>query len=448
LSDIEPKQNKNSNGKIRTMKKITFHTIAALLALGLVCCSNLARAQAGTLDTTFGTGGTVTTSFADGVAGVGAFEQSNGDIVAVAQVNFVNNVGTGIGLVRYTSAGELDTTFGTNGVTVTTFAGIAFDPFGFAVQTNGDFLVGGVATTKSGRNEFGLARYSSNGVLDTTFGTGGLVTTKVGARSDAPSALLLQPNGQIVMGGFEVAGAQGAPGMMSLARYNANGNLDTTFGKGGISLASVTFLGPETLALLSNGDYLAVGENATFNTGLVAEFSSKGVLLSNVTSAKVVAALSSSQSTVPNVMFQSPTIFQPNGHYVVATTACTFHSQCRGTRIGVTRFLETGKTDTTFTAKVESFNPRQTTSVALAVALQANGQIVVGGLINDDVGGMVRLDSNGELDTTFGTVDSFGICCSVTSDQTFSGLLIQTDGKIVAIGGLDGNLALARYLAN
>ena len=430
------------------MKKATFHMVAGLLAIGLGLGVNFAQAQAGTLDTTFGTGGTVTTSFADGVAGVGAFEQSNGDIVAVAQVNFVNNVGTGIGLVRYTSAGELDTTFGTNGITVTTFAGIAFDPFGFAVQTNGDFLVGGVAITKSGRNEFGLARYSSNGVLDTTFGTGGLVTTKVGARSDAPSALLLQPNGQIVMGGFEVAGAQGAPGMMSLVRYNANGNLDTTFGKGGISLASVTFLGPETLALLSNGDYLGVGQNESGNTGIVAEFSSKGVLLSNVTSAKVVAALSSSQSAVPNVMFQSPTIFQPNGHYVVATTACTFHSQCRGTRIGVTRFLETGKTDTTFTAKVESFNPRQTTSVALAVALQANGQIVVGGLINDDVGGMVRLDSNGELDTTFGTVDSFGVCCSVTSDQTFSGLLIQTDGKIVAIGGLDGDLAVARYLAN
>ena len=429
------------------MKKATFHMITGLLAIGLMVAADLAHAQAGRLDTTFGAGGIVTTSFADGVAGVGAFEQSNGDIVAVAQVNFVNNVGTGIGLVRYTSAGELDTTFGTNGITVTTFAGIAVDPFGFAVQKNGDFLIGGVATTKSGRNEFGLARYTSNGVLDTTFGTNGLVTTKVGTRSDAPSALLLQPNGQIVMGGFEVAGAN-IPGMMSLVRYNANGALDTTFGKGGISLARVTFLGPETLALLSNGDYLAVGQNANGNTGIVAEFSSKGVLLSNVTSAKVVAALSSSQSAVPNVMFQSPTIFQPNGHYVVATTACTFHSQCRGTRIGVTRFLETGKTDTTFTAKVESFNPRQTTSVALAVALQANGQIVVGGLINDDVGGMVRLDSNGELDTTFGTVDSFGICCSVTSDQTFSGLLIQTDGKIVAIGGLDGNLALARYLAN
>jgi uncharacterized delta-60 repeat protein len=433
------------------MKIKTFHTIAGILAICAAFGARSAQAQAGSLDTTFGTGGIVTTSFADGVAGVGAFEQSSGDIVAVAQVDFVNQVGTGIGLVRYTSAGQLDTTFGTNGITLTTFAEIAFDPFGFAVQTNGDFLVGGVVTNKAGLNGFGLARYTSNGILDTTFGTNGLVATKVGTRSDAPSALLLQPNGQIVMGGFEVAGGQGAPGMTSLARFNANGTLDTTFGKGGISLASVPFVGPETLALLSNGDYLAVGEDTDFNTGLVAEFSSKGVLLPSVTPSKLVAALESSQSAVPNVMFQAPTIFQPNGDYVVATTSCTFHSECRGTKFAVSRFLETGKADTTFVATVESFDPTQTTSVAQTVALQANGQIVMGGLINQDapiVGGLVRLDGNGELDTTFGSVDSFGVCCSVTSDQTFSGLLIQKDGKIVAIGGLDGNLAVARYLAN
>src|SRR5580704_7730280 len=234
------------------MKNATFHMVTALLAIGLMSGANLAQAQAGSLDTTFGTGGTVTTSFADGVAGFGAFEQSNGDIVTVAQVNFLNKVGTGIGLARYTAAGELDTTFGTNGITLTTFTGIGFDPIGFAVEPNGDFLVGGVVTNKAGLSGFGLARYAPNGVLDTTFGTNGLVATKVGTRSDAPSALLLQPNGKIVMGGFEVAGGQGVPGMMSLVRYNANGSLDTTFGKGGISLASVTFLGPETLALLAN----------------------------------------------------------------------------------------------------------------------------------------------------------------------------------------------------
>jgi uncharacterized delta-60 repeat protein len=437
--------------KGKAMKIRTFHTIAGLLAICLAFDASSAQAQAGSLDTTFGTGGTVTTSFAHGVAGVGAFEQSNGDIVTVAQVNFVDKVGTGIGLVRYTAAGELDTTFGNNGITLTTLAGIGLDPFGFAVEPNGDFLVGVVATNKSGLHGFGLARYTLNGALDTTFGTKGLVATAVGNRSDAPSALLLQPNGQIVMGGFEVAAGQGDPGMMSLARFNANGTLDTTFGKGGISLASVTFVGPETLALLSNGDYLAVGEDAAFNTGLVAEFSSKGVLLSNVTTAKVVAALSSSQSAVPNVLFQSPTIFQPNGDYVVATTSCTFHSECRGTKFAVNRFLETGKTDATFDATAESFDPTETTSVAEAAALQANGQIVIGGLINQAApifGGILRLDSDGQVDTTFGTVDSFGVCCSVTSAQTFFGLLIQTDGKIVAIGGLDGNLAVARYLAN
>jgi uncharacterized delta-60 repeat protein len=432
------------------MNKYMFYTFAGLLAISLMFGASSAQAQAGSLDTTFGTGGTVTTSFADGVAGIGAFEQSNGDIVTVAQVNFVNNVGTGIGLVRYTSAGELDTSFGTNGITLTTFAAIGFDPIGFAVEPNGNFLVGGVASNKAGQHGFGLARYTPNGILDTTFGTNGLVATKVGTRSDAPSALLLQPNGQIVMGGFEVAGGQGVPGMTSLVRFNANGSLDTTFGKGGISLASVKFVGPETLALLSNGDYLAVGEDTDFNTGLVAEFSSKGVLLPNVTTAKVVAGLTSSQSAVhvPNVMFQAPTIFQPNGDYVVASTTCTFHSECRGTRIGAARFLETGKTDTTFNSNLESFNPNQTTSVAEAVALQANGQIVISGLISPTEGGMVRLDSNGESDTTFGTVDSFGICCSVTSDQTFFGLLIQTDGKIVTIGELGGDLAVARYLAN
>jgi uncharacterized delta-60 repeat protein len=433
----------NPNQKEKAMKKATFHTLAGLLAIGLVFGVNFAHAQAGTLDPTFGNGGIVTTSFADGVAGLGAIEQSNGDIVAVAQVDFVNNAGTGIGLAAYTSAGVPDTTFGANGITVTTFPDITFDPTVFAVQTNGDILVGGMATNSKGLTEFGLARYTSSGVLDATFGGGGLVITLVGTKSGTPTALLLQPNGQIVIGGFAADGGK----HLALVRYNSDGSLDTTFGTGGVSLVKPKVLGPDTLALLSNGDYLGVGQNAAGKT-VVAEFSSTGALQSTVTPGTVVANLSSSQGGFTGTMFPSPTVFQANGDYVVATTGCTFHSECRGTKIGVERFLETGKLDPNFNATVESFNPRQTTSVAEAVALQANGQIVVGGLISADAGGLVRLDSNGTLDTSFGSIDSFGICCSVTTDQTVTGLLIQTDGNIVVIGGLDGDLAVARYLAN
>ena len=425
------------------MRKTVFHMIAGLLAIGLVFGINRSEAQAGTLDPTFGNGGTVTTSFANGSAGVGSFEQSNGDIVAVAQVDFVENEGTGIGLVRYTSTGALDTTFGTNGITNTTFAGFTFTPFGFAVQTNGDILVAGEAISSAGRIEFGLARYTSNGILDATFGNGGLVTTVVGTRTDVPTAMLLQPNGKIVMAGFEVAQEGVAPGKMSMVRYNSSGSLDTTFGTGGISLVTDTITGPDALALLSNGDYLAVGQSGSGKTGIAVELNSKGVLLSKVTAGTLTAALSSSQSGF------SPTIFQANGDYIVAVTSCTNDSQCRGHKIGVSRFLETGKVDTSFNANsFESFDPPATTSVGTAMALQANGQIVVGGLISPTQGGMARLDANGELDTTFGTTNSFGGCCTVTSEQTFTGLLIQTDGNIVAIGELDGDLALARYLAN
>ncbi len=257
---------------------------------------------------------------------MGSFEQSNGDIVAVAQVDFVQGAGTGIGLVRYTSTGALDNTFGTNGITNTVFAGFTFDPFGFAVQKSGDILIAGEAISSVGRIEFGLARYTSNGILDATFGNGGLVTTLVGTRVDVPTAMLLQPNGKIVMAGFEVGQEGVAPGKMSMVRYNSNGSLDTTFGTGGISLVTDTITGPDALAMLSNGNYLAVGQNGSGKTGVVVELNSKGVLLSKVTAGTLTATPSSSQSGF------SPTIFQANGDYIVAVTSCTNDSQCRELR--------------------------------------------------------------------------------------------------------------------
>jgi hypothetical protein len=78
------------------------------------------------------------------------------------------------------------------------------------------------------------------------------------------------------MGGFEDGPGRNIPGMMSMVRYNSNSSLDTTFGTGGISLVTPVLLGPETLALLSNGDYLAVSENGNGTAGIVAELSPTG----------------------------------------------------------------------------------------------------------------------------------------------------------------------------
>ncbi len=124
------------------------------------------------------------------------------------------------------------------------------------MEPNGKILVAGFV---SGGANFGLAQFTANGVLDTTFGTDGVATAVTGA--DFPDAFLLQPNGQILMGGFKDGGRH-SPGSLSLARFNSNGALDTTFGTAGISLVTpAPILGPQALALLSNGDYSIAAGN-------------------------------------------------------------------------------------------------------------------------------------------------------------------------------------------
>jgi uncharacterized delta-60 repeat protein len=86
--------------------------------------------------------------------------------------------------------------------------------------------------------EFAVIRYNLNGSLDTTFGSGGIVTTPIRAALDEGRAVAVQSDGKILVAGYSYAGAPDPnyPGTfdMAVARYNANGTLDTSFGSGGI----------------------------------------------------------------------------------------------------------------------------------------------------------------------------------------------------------------------
>jgi uncharacterized delta-60 repeat protein len=260
--------------------------MAMMIMMAALMGGNVAWAQAaGSLDTTFGTGGTVSTSFGNpGIFPVGAFEQSNGDIVVISTVDAGSTLTTDIGLARYTSAGVLDTTFGTNGTTTTTVTGLNVDVADFAVRSNGDILVAGTGTVDIDGGTVVLVRYKANGSLDKTFGNEGIVTTETGGTDDVATVLLLQPNGQFVVGAFQGASSNKGTGAgTQLVRYNSDGSLDTTFGTDGISVVqSPKLAGPAALALQKNGDYLALGSN-------VVEFSSTGELLSGVTTSALVA---------------------------------------------------------------------------------------------------------------------------------------------------------------
>jgi uncharacterized delta-60 repeat protein len=416
------------------MKTFSFHTIAGLLAVGLVFGVNFAQAQAGTLDPNFGTDGTATTIFTGAgspvMLPIGAAQQASGDIVVLSQFDFVSDEGTQIGLTRYTPAGKLDTTFGTKGSTITNFSSFTFDPFAFALEPNGKILVAGFV---SGGNNFGLAQFTANGVLDTTFGTDGVASAVTGA--DFPNAFLLQPNGQILMGGFKDGGRH-TPGSLSLVRFNSNGALDPTFGTAGIALVTpAQIAGPQALALLSNGDYLAVGGMS----GKVLELSSSGELLSTVTAGTLTA------SSPLAGLEPFPTIFESNGNYLVASLHCEGGSDCGGTDTKVQLFGETGVLNSGFSSTPFGFGGFH--NILQALAVQSNGQVVVGDIVEDtsgpNFGGIARLDTNGDLDTTFGSGGT------LTVDNNVTALLIDTNGDILAIEGTGNDgIVVAAYLAN
>ena len=424
-------------------------TIAGLLVTGLAFHTQFARAQAaGSPDTTFGTGGTVTTTFSgQTVTPIGAVQQSNGDIVVISQFDFQNDAGTGVGVTRYTLSGKLDTTFGTKGSTFSTFPNIIFQALWFAVQPNGAIVIGGgtapSGTTDGANQGFGLVRFTAGGALDSTFGTNGLVDTQIGPRTANPGAFLLQPNGQIVMTGLEGGNGEkptnpdSIPNMVVVVRYNTNGSLDTTFGSGGVALLNdaSALPGANQLALLTNGDYLIV--STAFGGPVTAQLSSSGVLQTSVTGGTIVNTTTTSFGELG-----SATLFQPNGDFIIVQEAGTIN---RVTTIMGQRFSETAVQDTTFSSTTFTFAGERLVAPN-GIALQANGRILVGGSVvraSPISGGLARLNTNGTLDTAFGNEGT------LTTDNSVNGVLVQTDGNIVAVEavGTDG-IALARYLAN
>jgi uncharacterized delta-60 repeat protein len=181
----------------------------------------------GSLDTTFDGDGKVTTDFDGGDDGAYSVAiQSDGKIV-VAGKRYKVVGGDDFALTRYNSNGSLDTTFDADGK-VTTAVGSSNDyARSIAIQSDGKIVVAGNSLNGS-RSDFALTRYNSNGSLDTTFDGDGKVTTDFGGGDDHAYSVAIQSDGKIVVAGFSGIGTSDFKDF-ALTRYNSNGSLDTTF---------------------------------------------------------------------------------------------------------------------------------------------------------------------------------------------------------------------------
>ena len=225
----------------------------------------------GSLDTAFGNQGIVITAVANGDSDgfLSAARQTDGKVVAGGWANQGNR--SDLALVRYNDDGSLDTTFGTGGITLTTFGDLVFAEInGVAILPGGSIACAGriIDTANSAHANIIVARYDSNGVLDNSFGTGGLVVTDVGGDVFV-GGLVARVNGRLVVGATRFTlGFLNAPtrSEMLIVQYNPDGSLDAGFGTGGMTTASL-FPGDSRsqvggIALMQDGRIVAAGSAA------------------------------------------------------------------------------------------------------------------------------------------------------------------------------------------
>jgi len=226
----------------------------------------------GSLDTTFGKDGLVTTDFMaiNNYAG-SVIIQPDGKLV-VAGTSYISSYNGGnyyFALARYNSDGSLDTGFGDGGKVTSTLGVSAASSV--VIQSDGKLVVAGAGNNDS-RNDFILSRYNTDGSLDTTFDGDGIVTTNVGSWFGSARALVVQPDGKLVVTGSAYSGhpMTGFP----LVRYNTDGSLDSTFGDNGkVININTTVIGysntysANALIIQPDGKLVVAGENK-FSTSI------------------------------------------------------------------------------------------------------------------------------------------------------------------------------------
>lgn len=280
-------------------------------------------------------------------------------------------------VLRFLPDGDLDSGFGDGGGVLTDFGRTEDRAFGIAIQSDGKIVAAGRTSVTPGPRNFALARYNPGGDLDGSFGNGGLVRTDFGG-DDRADDVAVGADGKIV-----VAGSQLSPSSaFAVARYNANGSLDPVFDGDGKVLK----------------DFGVAGETAF---GVAVQADGKAVVSGDV-----------------------------------------------GGNFAVVRYGADGREDSSFDLDGSAVTDAGGNDQGHDLALQPNGKIVVAG-----PGGsgadftFVRYRSDGSLDQSFGTG---GIASADFGKQDVAwGVAVQGDGKLLAAGASissGGDFALARVL--
>lgn len=228
----------------------------------------------GALDTTFDTDGIFTTTFSSGAERAHAVAVDSSNRVLIA--GYTQGTSDDILTARFTTTGALDSTFSTNAFDI---QGGSRSDIGYAItiQSDNKILTAGIDATTGANSDMYVIRYLTTGALDTSLDTDGLLTINCSSKVDGANAIAVQSDGKIVVGGY-VEGDN-----FAIARVSTTGALDTTFGTTGKIITSVSTTQNDRIqgvALQTDGAIVAVGymNNGTTDDFAVVRYLSNGTL--------------------------------------------------------------------------------------------------------------------------------------------------------------------------
>jgi len=408
-----------------------------VIALSVSCPSFPAFAGTVEPDPLFGNGGIVSMDF----SGSGNNDHINsvvvdasGDIIAGGYTK--DGTLARFAIARYTSDGILDTSFGIEGKISMDFGGTGdtSEINSMALDKNGNIVAGGFGDSK-----IAIARYTPAGVLDTSFSSDGKVSVDFGGATSRIFSLAVSDNDDIIAGGY-------AADNFALVRCKPDGTSDPSFGSGGV--VSTDFDGHRariySLALDTSGNIMAGGYTTTNDDKerlfAVARYSPAGALDTSFgLNGKVSMDLGTNSYGITSITLDEMgriliggSLRGNTGRYRFAVARCTADGAMDGT------FGTGGIVSTDLGGDGDS-------DYITSLAIDEDGRIIAGGYTNNNDFAVTRYTADGKPDMTFGPGGFVSTDFGGTYDHMTSMALVQS-GDIIAGGFSTGNFALVKYI--
>ncbi|MFJ8629480.1 calcium-binding protein [Streptomyces sp. NPDC093568] len=411
--------------------------LAAALAF-VVAVPHDAFAAPGDLDTTFGTGGRVSITTSTYAEGEDVAVQPDGKIVSVGYEQDPEFLDGEFALTRHNADGSVDTSFGGgDGEVLTDFENGEDVAQRVAVQPDGKIVVAGrhqeTDDEFAGCCWFTVARYNSDGSVDTSFGGGdGWVSPGLAGGAEQAVGVAVQPDGKIVGGAY-------AGGWFAVVRYLPDGSPDGAFGGGdGVVMTAFSDTGgggasAQDMALQPDGKIVMVGDaGETAFDFAVARYNPDGSPDTTFSGDGKVTTDLGGENSAYAVGVQSTGKIIAGGFSAGAFT--------------LVRYNLDGSRDTTFGTGGLATTDFGGTAGVRDLEVQSDDRIIAGGAGQAGDFLLARFNADGGLDTGFGTggrtTTDFG------SGDRLNALALQSDGRFVAFGnsGFNGLRVMARYL--